>query len=51
MRILSLGFPLPGASIDNHTFASAPTVFDYDAIVVDTLSLSHFIEDIVETRK
>lgn len=50
MRILSLGFPLPGASIDNHTFAGAPTFFDYDAIVVDTLSLSRLIEDIVESR-
>jgi hypothetical protein len=51
MRILSLGFPLPGASIDNHTFANAPTFFDYDAIVVDPLSLSNFIEDIANDRE
>ena len=48
MRILSLGFPLPGAPIDNHTFANAPTFFDYDAIVVDTAALSRLIEQVVD---
>ncbi|MEX0786677.1 MAG: hypothetical protein WD939_08580 [Dehalococcoidia bacterium] len=48
MRILSLGFPLPGAPIDNHSFASAPSFFDYDAIIADPSALSQLIEDIVE---
>ena len=48
MRILSLSFPLPGAPIDNHSFANAPTFFDYDAIVVDTAALSQLIEQVVD---
>ena len=48
MRILSLSFPLPGVPIDNHTFANAPTFFDYDAIVVDTAALSQLIEQVVD---
>lgn len=48
MRILSLGTPLPGPPIDNHTFASAPAFFDYDALVVDPQALSQLIEEVVE---
>jgi hypothetical protein len=47
MRILSLGFPLPGPSVDNHTFVSAPTFFDYDAIVVDPNALSQLIVEVL----
>lgn len=48
MRILSLGFPLPGPQIDNYTFASAPSFFDYDALVVDPSTLSQLIEQVVD---
>ena len=34
-RILSLGFPLPGPAGRQLHFLSAPSFFDYDAIVVD----------------
>ncbi len=47
MRILSLGFPLPGPAVDNHTFVTAPTFFDYDAAVVDPNALSQLIEDVL----
>ncbi len=47
MRILSLGVPLPGAPVDNHTFANAPTLFDYDAVVADPRALSGLIEETV----
>ena len=46
MRILSLGFPMPGPPVDNHTFINAPSFFDYDALVVDPAVLSQLIEDI-----
>ena len=46
MRILSLGFPMPGPPVDNHTFAGAHAFFDYDALVVDPQALSHLIEEI-----
>ncbi len=48
MRILSLGFPLPGPQVDNHTFANAPTFFDYDALVVNPQALSQLIEEVVD---
>ena len=51
MRILSLGFPLPGPQVDNHTFASAPTFFDYDALVVNPQALSQLIEEVVGGSK
>jgi hypothetical protein len=51
MRILSLGFPLPGPPIDNHTFANAPAFFDYDALVVDPQALSGLIEAVVAGGK
>lgn len=48
MRILSLGVPMPGAAVDNHSFANAPAFFDYDALVVDPAALSQLIEEIVD---
>ncbi len=47
-RILSLGFPLPGPQVDNHTFLTAPSFFDYDAIVVEPHALSLLIEGVVD---
>lgn len=49
MRILALGIPLPGPQIDNYTFASAPSFFDYDAMVVEPSALSHLIEQLVDS--
>jgi len=46
-RILSLGFPLPGSAVDNYNFLSAPSFFDYDALVVDPASLATLIEGIL----
>ncbi len=51
MRILSLGFPMPGPQVDNHSFASAPVFFDYDAIVVNPQALSQLIEEVVAGSK
>ncbi|MCH8849192.1 MAG: hypothetical protein IIC89_00005, partial [Chloroflexi bacterium] len=48
MRILSLGFPMPGAPVQNHSFASAPSFFDYDALVVHPQALSILIEQVVD---
>ena len=46
-RILSLGFPLPGVQVDNYNFLSAPSFFDYDALVVDVAALSALIEGVI----
>jgi len=48
MRALVIGFPLPDPQIDNYDFLSAPSFFDYDALVVDTASVSHAIEEVVD---
>lgn len=48
MRILSLGFPMPGPRVDNYNFLSAPTFSDYEAIVVEPGSLSRLIEEVIE---
>jgi hypothetical protein len=47
-RILSLGFPLPGPLVDNYTFLSAPSFFDYNAIVVDLRALSLLIDGVLD---
>ncbi|MDP9236815.1 MAG: hypothetical protein M3P30_05365 [Chloroflexota bacterium] len=47
-RILSLGFPLPGPQVDNYSFLSAPSFFDYDAMVVDPHALSQIVEGVVD---
>jgi len=47
-RILSLGVPLPGPRVDNYNFLSAPSFFDYDAMVVDMRVLTHLIESVVD---
>lgn len=46
MHILSVGVPLPGPAVDNYTFASAPTFFDYDALVIDPAAVSTLIEEV-----
>jgi hypothetical protein len=51
MRILSLGFPMPGPQVTNHSFANAPSFFDYEAIVVNPLAVSQFIEEIVSGER
>ena len=47
MRVLSLGYALPDSLVDNYDWASAPSFFDYDAVVVDPAALSTLIERVV----
>lgn len=46
MRVLSLGFPLPDPNVDNYDWAYSLSFHDYDAIVVNPLSVSAFIEGV-----
>ncbi len=39
MRVLSLSHPLPHRQFDNYSIFTAPTIFDYDAIVVDPAAI------------
>lgn len=47
MRILSVGFPMPGPRVDNFNFLSAPTFSDYGAVVVEPGAFSRVIEEVV----
>ncbi len=46
MRIISIGCPVPSPSVDNHSIANAPSIFDYDACILDPQSVSEQIEGI-----
>ncbi|MCH7998364.1 MAG: hypothetical protein IIA91_02645 [Chloroflexi bacterium] len=44
MHALVLGIPLPHINFDNYSFLSAPSLFDYDQIIVDMSALSEAVE-------
>jgi len=46
MRTLVLGIPLPHVTFDNYSFLSAPSLFDYGRVIVDTSALSEAIEQV-----
>lgn len=49
MRILALGCTLPNPQVDNYNWASAPSFFDYDALVIDPADgVSSFVEAVVK---
>jgi hypothetical protein len=47
-RILSLGYPMPGIQVDNYNIISAPSFFDYDALIVDPRSTAALIEGVLD---
>ena len=46
VRIISLGCPVPSPNVDNHSIANAPSLFDYDACIIDMQAVSEQIEGI-----
>lgn len=46
MRTLIVGFPLPNAQFDNHSFLSAPSFGEYQRIVVDMASVSRTVDQV-----
>ena len=48
MRALVLGIPLPHITFDNYSFLSAPSLFDYDRIIVDMSALSEAVEQAID---
>ena len=47
MHILSIGHGMPDQTIDNYNWASALSLFDYDALLIDPmLGVSKFVEDV-----
>lgn len=47
MQLLVVGMPLPNPRIDNYSFFSAPSFFDYDAVLIEPASISELIEEVV----
>ncbi len=47
MRLLVVGMPLPNQRIDNYSFFSAPSFFDYDAMLIDPAALVRAVDEIV----
>jgi hypothetical protein len=47
VRTLIVGFPLPNAQFDNHSFVSAPSFGEYQRIIVDMASVSRTVDDVV----
>jgi hypothetical protein len=45
MRLLSLSHPIRDPLIDNHSIFNAPTIFDYEAIVVDPGAVTESIRE------
>ena len=48
MRILSIGCPLPNVAVDNYNPLTAPSYNDYDALVIDPLSITRAARDLAE---
>lgn len=47
-RILSIGFPLPGPRVDNYNIVSAPSFFDYDALVINPAAMSSYVDTVID---
>lgn len=48
MRILSIGRPLAHPSIDNHSIFNAPSISDYEAVVLDPGGILETVQEAVE---
>ncbi len=48
MRTLVLGIPLPHVSFDNHSLLSAPSLFDYERIIVEMSAVSDAVQQAVD---
>ncbi len=51
MNILSIGFPLPNQAIDNYNVLTAPSYFDYQALIVDPESVTRIPRELIEEGK
>lgn len=51
MQILTIGIPLPNSSIDNNNVLSAPSYFDYQALVVDPETITRGTREFLDDGK
>jgi len=48
MRVLAVGYALPDPAIDNYNVLTAPSYFDYDAVIVDPASITRTAQQTVD---
>ncbi|MGE5596545.1 MAG: hypothetical protein ACM3S1_10990 [Hyphomicrobiales bacterium] len=48
MKVLSIGYPLPNMHVDNYNVLTAPSYFDYDALVIDPASITRVVAELLE---
>jgi hypothetical protein len=48
MRVLAIGYALPDPTIDNYNVMTAPSYFDYDAVIVDPASITRIAHQMVD---
>jgi hypothetical protein len=51
VKLLTIGFGLPNAEIDNYHVLNAPSYFDYDAILVDPGSVTETVRQLLDGEK
>lgn len=47
MRVLAIGYPLPNVAIDNYNVLTAPSYFDYEAMVIDPASITKIVGQVL----
>jgi len=48
MRVLSIGYALPNVDIDNYNVLTAPSYFDYEALVIDPASITKVVGQVLD---
>ncbi len=46
LRVISIGIPLADPMVDNHSLSEAPSLFEYDACVIEPMAVSREINEI-----
>ena len=47
MRLISIGYPLPNVTVDNYNVFTAPSYFDYEAMLIDPESITRLVRQLV----
>ncbi|MBH77202.1 MAG: hypothetical protein CL897_03105 [Dehalococcoidia bacterium] len=51
MRILTIGYSLPNQNVDNHTVLNAPSLTDYEAVLIDPEAITTAVQQLLEGER
>jgi len=51
LRVLAVGYPLPNQNIDNYSVLTAPSYFDYDAVIIDPASITRSVQELLDGER